>query len=83
MKYPCSQALQNLNIEVVQAERDWYFFPHEQRRREKGGRKTLTVHGRTRRLKTAERAKAVGDSLPHIAGKGQISYILSVECIAG
>ena len=75
--------LRNANIEVVQVEGAWYFFSHEQHRREKGGRKTLIVHGHTWRLKTAERAKAVGDLLPYIVSKGRISYTPSVECIVG
>ena len=49
---PHSQAppLWIVNIEVVQAERAWYVFSREQCQKQRGGRETLSVRGRTEDL---------------------------------
>ena len=57
-------------------------FSHVSTVKGRKGIEILIVHGHTWRLKTAERAKAMGDSLPYIASKGwawswQSDYIIN------
>ena len=75
--FPGSSAPER-KIELVHAERAWYFFSHVRtlKGRKAIDRKTLNVHGRTLRLRTGKRAKVVGSLLP-------ISSIPSAECKVG
>ena len=51
------------------------FFSREQRQRQKGGRKALIAHGRSRRLRATERA----NDLLHIYSQREVN-ILNSEC---
>ena len=57
-----SSALER-EIELVCAERAWYFFSREHCQRQNGGKTTLIACGRTQRLRTGKRAKVAGNLL--------------------